>query len=1114
MAEQLINELEKVARVILAPPNLISPEQRRSAEEFFLNFRKTKFPYGLCRQILETNTNDYILFEAAGLIKIALIREWTLLPIEDISSLKQYLFHYVINKPYLAPYVKGCILQIIAFIIKIGNVNDSGQERQHTLNEIETLIMTGDMSKKILGCNLISAIIHEYAINSMPTSIDFSLERILKEKKIFQTDSLKRIFNFSIRILDELIKGDMQEDTVTLLKYLLPIVESTLTWSFCFITNITKCNPELILKKDWQDVILDPAILDLFFTLYWKIRGNPQLAHHARTCLVQMAGLTGTVLSSEQVELQYVSNYMQRFLKFITSINIIDQEASGIANIIRNLFNFHRVSFASLPEGMFTSLMEQLLRLTCLFIENAAQEESLCVDDCLYTEALDILFKTWLDFWSETNLFPVELCKQSSVKIFNTYLQSHLSAPEGIRTTEEDLNKEEMETEEDDKIRFKEQLQTIGIFGRQIPSHSLPLLAQLIENRTSKLREIFNKLVGQAEPLNTLKDISMSRLYEDLHWLLLITGHVLCMESEDKTALISSDIMTYSMEQIQQGKVDVNRSLQFLASSENVSLDINITIESVDHVIRLVANVFRLCAIEKAAISVRLDSILSPELSCTVMWFLHRWSLYYLLLVENNYSETSIAFIQAFGEDTPASWIINFLLEKIEQNINAFKGEPALMKETINLLIALVDSPEKASCILKSERFGCIINLATKGQYDFQQVVKRGLMHAVIRVGIIMKVEIINSSKSYWSQTVQLLQNRCKQITSDVKFMQCYHQEEIKVQIIDILECFIGVVQGAQGVHNSRSGIISLFQYIRPVLQELPSLLSIYHNYQQIVQLILELLVECTVEEILCYLLTTETKLQICEISLNVIQIYARCNANRLTVDSTTEENNYEDILLLMKLLTNLNEDVIMYKTKLPDMCLCNLNIIIPMISMELLKIPPLCLQYFKVIKLRCISSPEEACNLPSELLRSLLALVELGLVSFGHKVFTLCCEIIQHLTYHIYNSNEHPRNKLMAPFLNLLMILCLSRQIDRDFISKVSTPFYILICCYQEEYQQLVQNILSAQSDQQIVQKLADTFTHLTENVELNADVKYKTVFENCFYHLIINVHGLVKIK
>jgi hypothetical protein len=96
---------------------------------------------------LETNTNDYIVFEAVGLIKIALIREWPLLSQTHISSLRDYLLHYVMNKPNLPPYIEGSILQLIALLIKKGNVNDSGQTRQAILEEIENLIMTGDLPK-------------------------------------------------------------------------------------------------------------------------------------------------------------------------------------------------------------------------------------------------------------------------------------------------------------------------------------------------------------------------------------------------------------------------------------------------------------------------------------------------------------------------------------------------------------------------------------------------------------------------------------------------------------------------------------------------------------------------------------------------------------------------------------------------------------------------------------------------------------------------------------------------------------------------------------------------------------------------------------------------------
>nr|XP_031849996.1 exportin-4-like isoform X2 [Nomia melanderi] len=838
--EQIINELEKAAQVILVSPNLITTEQRRSAEEVFLNFRKTKSPYQLCQQILETNTNDYILFETAGLLKLALTREWSSLSNQDICSLKQYLLNYLINKPHLTTYVKGNILQVIAIIIKNGRLNDSGQKQQEFLNEIENLIMTGDLPKKVLGCNLISALLQEYALDKsldLDLDLDFILDTGCNERKEFINVTLKRIFKFSLEIFNELIKKDISEETLVLLKYLLPIVESILTWQFSYANET----------------------VELFFTLYWKIRGNLQVARSARTCLVQLASLGGPIFSSKEIRAQYFSNYIRRFLEFITNIDVIDEEASAIADIVSNLTRAIHENIVSLPEDILKAFLEQICRLICLYIENSAQEEFLCSSECSYSEGLDVLFATWIHITSrntpDTRMMRLKtsdklilvsdgFVKPISMQIFNVYLQCHLCTPDGIRNLKtKELNQKDDDTE-DDKVRFKEQLQAIGYCGRQALNHSLSLLSHLIRDRTCKLHENFNNLVRHIESLHTLNNAHMARLYEDIHWLLLVTAHVLCMESTGEIALIPTEIIKYSMEQANQGKINVDLTLQLLVASEDVSSDMNVAIESIDHVIHFVTNIFRLCAIEKTAISVGLGSVLSPVLSCTIVWFLQRWSFSYLLPREKDYFEISPTFLEVFGEDSHgALWAINFLLDKIEYNINSFRSEPTIMQETIELLISLVTSKSKAIYILKSVRYKSIWNLAVKERHDFSPEVKRGLTQAVIQcefVGLHLgKEKDEKEEENYWARILHPLGDRCMQIMSDEKFLKSYHREEIKVQIIDTLDRLIGVVQGCE--HSMQSSGI-LIQCTYPILEKLPQLLSLYHNYQEIVELILELL--------------------------------------------------------------------------------------------------------------------------------------------------------------------------------------------------------------------------------------------------------------------------------
>lgn len=96
----------------------------------------------------------------------------------------------------------------------------------------------------------------------------------------------------------------------------------------------------------------------------------------------------------------------------------------------------------------------------------------------------------------------------------------------------------------------------------------------------------------------------------------------------------------------------------------------------------------------------------------------------------------------------------------------------------------------RSACVLKSECLGRLIELATKSRYDLPQAAKRGLLRAVVQVGAAFRDQTYEDQ--YWSQTLQPLLSRFKEIISNENLPRTFHQEEVRVQLIDVLESFIG----------------------------------------------------------------------------------------------------------------------------------------------------------------------------------------------------------------------------------------------------------------------------------------------------------------------------------
>lgn len=374
-------------------------------------------------------------------------------------------------------------------------------------------------------------------------------------------------------------------------------------------------------------------------------------------------------------------------------------------------------------------------------------------------------------------------------------------------------------------------------------------------------------------------------------------------------------------------------------------------------------------------------------------------------------------------------------------------------------------------------------------------------------------------ANSYFEQILKPVQVRFKTLLGQENFNRIYQEENIKKEVIDILECFIGVAKG-----SLMSTVQILFDFLAPMLGELPVFLSLYNNYQVIVQLILELFGQCA-KYMLCYLNQLDSK-RLYESTLGTVQAYAKCNANRLSTEALQEENSFQDLELIMDLLTftlskdcldlspqNVEEEVTVTAA---DVSLFGLNFIMPLMSVDLLKYPTLCTQYYRLIVLINDIYPEKICNLPEHLLTQLLRSVELGLTQFGSTIVQACLDFIQGMATYIYRHSMQNTGfyQALMPFLNILWDMILSHQINSDMMSTASTCVYSLICCYPAQYDMYVQRLVQTQSDPMVAERLATAFRQLMENIVMNCERQPKLKFRDNFDKFIANVHGFLLVK
>lgn len=1135
-----------------------------AAEATILSLGQSPHPYQACQFILENSQVPNARFQAAAAIRDAAIREWGFLTADDRRNLISFCLRFVMQHASSPEgYVQAKVSSVAAQLMKRGWLDFTSDEKEAFFYKVKQAILgVHGVDVQYTGINFLESLISEF---SPSTSSAMGLPREFHEqcRTSLELDYLKTFYcwaqDAATSVTNRIIESDSAVPEVKVCTAALRFDLQILNWDFRYNTNATDSARSSInifsagVKLDngspkrsecllvqpgssWRDILLSSGHIGWLLNLYGALRLkfshegywlDCPIAVSARKLIVQFCSLTGTIFPSDNGLMQehHLIQLLSGIIQWIDPPDAVSKAiGSGksesemldgcrallaIATVTTPLL-FDQLLRSIRPFGTLSLLSALMGEVVRDLMVNSTEEETWSY------EARDILLDTWtallvpIGSTGESALLPPEGIN-AAASLFALIVEAELKAASASAFNDE----AEADYLQASISAMDERLSSYALIARTAIEFTVPFLTTLFLERFAWLQQV----KGISDPTETL---------EELYSLLLITGHVLADEGEGETPLVPKAIQTHFVDSLKMDEhpvVLLSRSILKFAE------------QSLDSEMR--------------------SSVFSPRLMEAIVWFLARWSCTYLLpTTENTGSNCNSghgnenqlqlqhsrkALLGFYEEHNQGKLVLDVIVrisittlvsypgEKDLQELTCYQLLPALVKRK-NVCVHLVamDSWRNLANAFANERTLFLLNAAHQ----------RSLAQTLVLSASGMRNS--DTSNLYVRDLMSPMTTYLLEISSKNDLKNVAQQPDVILSV----SCLLERLRGAASASEPRTQK-AIYEMGFTVMNSVLVLIEVYKHEFSVVYLLLRFVVDWVDGQII-HLEAQETAVVV-SFCMRLLQLYSSHNIGKISLSlsstllSEAKTEMYKDLRALLQLLTNLcSKDLIDFSsdstetpaTDISQVVYFGLHIVTPLISLELLKFPKLCHDYFSLLSHMLEVYPEMVAQLNAEALAHILGTLDFGIHHQDTEVVDMCLRALKAIASYHYkqtrsgkvglgahasgytNPNGIFQEGVLSRFLRSLLQIILFEDYSTDLVSAAADSLLPLILCEQGLYQKLGNELIERQTNPTLRLRLTNALQSLTSANQLSSTLDRSNYqrFRKNLNSFLIEVRGFLR--